>query len=150
MRKKAISDRSGKSCFLVNQWRNWAQSVFQHMLFLPRATVPMSKFPYVISYIIHGAAVIENPKTNKRGLLLFGAVQLLWTSVTTADTLQSSGLLLQFNKGKKRLKKITWNHIYWKAFVYFLANQTSLIKLVSIVFAFSSSFLIIISFAEKK
>lgn len=67
----------------------------------------MSKFPYVISYIIHGAAVIENPKTNKRGLLLFGAVQLLWTSVTTADTLQSSGLLLQFNKGKKRLKKIT-------------------------------------------
>lgn len=40
--------------------------------------VPMSKFPYGISYIIHGAAaMIENPKTNERDLLLFGAVQLL-------------------------------------------------------------------------
>lgn len=77
------------------------------MLFLPRAMVAMSKFPYGISYIIHGAATIENPKTDKRGLLLFDAVQFLQTSVTTASTLHSTGLLLQFNKEKKGLKKIT-------------------------------------------
>ncbi|XP_031411494.1 ephrin type-A receptor 6-like [Meleagris gallopavo] len=45
--------------------------------------VAMSKFPYGISYIIHGAATIENPKTDKRGLLLFdagGKIPIRWTA----------------------------------------------------------------------
>lgn len=53
---------------------------------------------------MHGDAVTENPETNKKGLFLFGAVQLLLTLVTTTGTLHFSGLHLQFNKEKKSLK----------------------------------------------